>query len=152
MVAAVSGRVTSSFLKADSANMTLNSQGVPPLHRAPEKACTSLHPSSAVLTALSSELRMVRYVPSPLSPLWELWSGMWSKVRHQNWFPTVPVILVLVSSQQELPSHCIQQATRVLLLCTGQIHIESSSMPGMVLAAGDRVINKTSKFPNPWGL
>ncbi|KAI4551407.1 hypothetical protein MJT46_017659 [Ovis ammon polii x Ovis aries] len=33
-------------------------QAVPPLHRAPEKACTSLHPSSAVLTVLSSELRM----------------------------------------------------------------------------------------------
>lgn len=33
-----------------------------------------------------------------------------------------------------------------------QIHVESSSMPRMVLAAGDIVINKTSKFPRPLGL
>ena len=33
-----------------------------------------------------------------------------------------------------------------------QTHIESSSMPGIVLAARDIVINKTSKFPRPVGL
>lgn len=49
-------------------------------------------------------------------------------------------------------SHCIKQVTGAFLSVTQQIYIKCSSLPGMVLAAGDTVRNKTNEFPEPMGL
>lgn len=137
------------FPQADSANMCWRAQRCHTCTELLRSLCIFAS-SSAALAVLSSKSLAV--LTSLLFPLWELWSWMWSKVRNQNRCPTIPVILLLISSLQELLSHCIKQGAMAILSFTQQIHNKCSSAPVMVLASGDTVRNKTTCFPGLWGL
>lgn len=80
--------------------------------------------------------RHCRLQSSPLSPGWELWSGIWSKVGNQSRPPTTPVMLCLSSSRWESLSprikQWLEQYTRSFK--KKPISAECSSVPGMVPA------------------